>query len=608
MTQLSTFFPLLGGLDQVTQAIAVPSGRAIAARNYESVSQGYGRVCGYERYDGQSSPTDASKPFDDIGDAAGATSARNAARSAIQKVPGSGPVRGVWAFNGNRYAWRDNVAATACVMWMSSAAGWVQVNLGWSLPFTSGGVYETKPGDTIIANTGAGTATVANVVLTSGTWAGGDAAGYMVLTAVTGTFTPGTLKVGANTDVATFAAAPVAQSFPPGGRYSFVTHNFYGNVATKAFYGVNGVGPGFACNGTTITMIKTGSSFDLPHRVASYKGHLFFAFRGGSVQYSQPGEPLLWSGTFGAGEIAIGDEVADFISNTTDSLTILSSSSVLVLTGTDNTDFALSVLTDEAGALPFTAQRMGTAMYLDNRGLRSLATTQAYGNFKLGTLTQQVQPLLDNKRTGNIIPVASTRVRNKDQYRLFYSDGSGISVYLGRKNPEPMPFAYPFVASCICSIEDVDNNERIFAGGTDGYVYELEVGRSFDGAAIEAVIQLPYVHEGSPRVTKRWHKAIAELVSQPETQIAMVPTFDYASADQPSAALTYFDVSGSGGIWDIDDWNTFIWSAPVEGLAECWLDGVGANMALTIICVSDNQRPHILQGMTFLYSMRGQKR
>src|SRR6185369_13971017 len=54
--------------------------------------------------------------------------AANNYRADIQAVPGSGPVRGVWYYNGTVYAFRDNVGATACAMYASSTVGWTLIN------------------------------------------------------------------------------------------------------------------------------------------------------------------------------------------------------------------------------------------------------------------------------------------------------------------------------------------------------------------------------------------------------------------------------------------------------------------------------------------------
>lgn len=609
-SQQTAFFAFSGGLDEVTQPIVLPNGRLIASKNYEAVVQGYARCDGYERFDGQQSPTDIGKALIETGQYAAGKTAIEQQRALIQPVPGSGNVLGVWAFGDTVYAFRNSLNGLSANMYRATAAGWAPVDLGSILRFTSGGAYQVQPGDTIVANSGGGTAKVAGVVVTSGDWSGANAAGYLILTAVTGTFTPGTLKVGGNGDVATFAAAPAAQSLPPGGRYQFVNHNFYGAPDQAAMYGVNGVGTAFAFDGDTFTPIFTNTPTDTPFRVGVYKNKLFLAFPGGSLQGSQDGDPLLWDASVGetqAVEFAMGDEITGLIPNSTSSFIVLTASTVSALTGNDATDFVMSVVSDESGAKAYTAQRMSDPLYMDNRGLRKLSTTSAYGNFKTGVLTTQVDPFLAQRARFNAPPVASTRVRSKDQYRLFFADGTGLSIYLGRKNPEPMPFDLGIVVQCIGSFE-IRGIERIFFGAPNGYVYELDVGSSFDGAVIEAIAQTSFIHEGSPRQLKRWHKAIVELIAVPETKIGMVQTFDYANNEQGGAPIQLFDVQSSGGTWNIDLWDLFQWSAPVEGTAECWLEGMGRNMSMTIVCKADDQRPHILQGMTLMFSYRGQAR
>ncbi|RLD03433.1 MAG: hypothetical protein DRI65_12895 [Chloroflexota bacterium] len=55
------YFALKGGLNLVDAPITMPAGMVLAAVNYELLSRdGYRRVDGYERFDGQTSPSDAS--------------------------------------------------------------------------------------------------------------------------------------------------------------------------------------------------------------------------------------------------------------------------------------------------------------------------------------------------------------------------------------------------------------------------------------------------------------------------------------------------------------------------------------------------------------------
>lgn len=59
-----------------------------------------------------------------------------------------------------------------------------------AIPFSSGGTNEIAAGDVITGATSGATATVAKVLLYSGSWAGGDAAGFFIVErdSLTGTF------------------------------------------------------------------------------------------------------------------------------------------------------------------------------------------------------------------------------------------------------------------------------------------------------------------------------------------------------------------------------------------------------------------------------------
>lgn len=679
-------FALGGGLDEVSQPLAIAPGRMIAGVNHEAIDSGYGRIGGFERYDGRTSPTDFpfylleftggvtaivagntvtgatsgatgivlvdatldSGAWDGTGmgvvglrsvtgtfqlgedlevsaavvavasgaqtagvagsgddtEEAIALAARTYARALIAAVPGSGAVRGVWEFEGAVYAFRDNAGGTACVMHKSTAGGWSAVNLGHTVDFTSGGVTEIAEGDTITGATSGATASVLRVIVQSGDWAAGDAAGYFVLGSITGTFVGENLNVGASLNLATIAGAPVATTLPAGGRYFFRSHNFYGASNMRRVYGCNGVGNGFEFDDTMFVPIRTGMVVDTPNRVGVFRNQLFFAFPGGSNQHSAPGEPCTFDPILGAAEIGIGSDVADYI-ETVDALVILGQHGIFTLLGYDVSDWQLSPITLEAGALPFTAQRFGPGIYLDNRGLRSITATQAYGNFAMGTFTQAVQKTLKRKVNAGATPIASTIVRQKNHYRLFYSDGSGLSFYMGRKNPEPLYFELGKVVRCISANESQDDAERVFFGSDDGFVYQLDKGTSFDGEAIEAFAQLPYANMGSPNVLKRVHKVSLEMVATSGTEIGMTVEFDYSSNEQTDSSRTTVEAVGAGALWGVGNWGEFYWASPVENVLEAQVDGQGRNASLIVYSNSASIAPYELRGATYFYGERG---
>lgn len=99
----------------------------------------------------------------------------------------------------------SNVATPAdvwVVMDGSTRTGYPTVER--QLTFTSGGTTAIVTGNTITGQTSGATATVLHVVLTSGSWAGGDAAGRMYIKSQTGTFQAENLLVSA-VDLATIA-------------------------------------------------------------------------------------------------------------------------------------------------------------------------------------------------------------------------------------------------------------------------------------------------------------------------------------------------------------------------------------------------------------------
>lgn len=86
-------------------------------------------------------------------------------------------------------------------------------NRARTLAFTSGGTTEITAGNVITGATSAATGTVVSVTVSTGTWAGGDAAGTLTITKQTGTFQSEELNVGSTTSVATVggnsSAAPM---------------------------------------------------------------------------------------------------------------------------------------------------------------------------------------------------------------------------------------------------------------------------------------------------------------------------------------------------------------------------------------------------------------
>jgi hypothetical protein len=502
-------------------------------------------------------------------------------RADITAVPGSGPLRGGGDLNGIVYAFRDNLSGTAVAMYRATASGWQLVDLGRQIDFTTG-VGEIFEGNTITGVTSGATAVVRRVVKIAGGW-GTDASGYLVISGQSGTFQAGEGLRVAGVTKANAVANGVAITLPPGGRYICKSHNFYGASNLRRMYGVNGVGRGFEFDGTTFTPIRTGMDVDTPKKIFIYQNHLFFAFAGGSLQHSAPGEPLLWDVVLGAEEIGMGADITDMIEASETALIIFTTKKISVLSGRDVETFQLDDLTEEAGAEEYTAQRVGRAVYLDRQGLRTVAATQEFGNFRAGTLTELVWPFLNQRFEAGQRPVGSIACKAKTQYRIFWSDGIGLHIYTGGKFPEALPVQLAFTPSCLFNCDMADGSEGMFIGGTDGFLYRLDRGTSVDGSGVAGYIRFPYNRVGQPRREKRFHGLGFEVTSEGRSRFSIAAEFGPGEAS-PITGMDDFTAYGAGGRWDIANWDEFIWDAADEGTVFTHIDGRAIGVAPLIIC------------------------
>jgi len=541
-------------------------------------------------------------------------------RSSIAKPPGEGPVRGVAEIRGNIYAWRNNVGSTKCKMFKATSSGWSEITFCKRMDFT-GGVLEIVEGQTIVGATSGAEATVERVIRTSGDW-GTTAAGYLIVTVTSGTFTTEDIEDdSANLHASITGASAV--TLPAGGKYHTIRHNFYGDAGRYRLYGANGVGPGFEFDpdSNALVPISTGTTVDTPTRVFEISQHLGLGFEDGGISLSSIAEPVLFDAVQGASSFNLGSPLTDVLQATETAVAIFGQQRIAILTGRDSDSFVLEELTEEAGAEAWTAQRVGTSIYLDRRGLRDLRATQAFGNFKTGTLSQLIESYFKTKQKKGATPVLSLVSRSKSQYRLYYSDASGMTCYMGGKYPEFLPFELNGMQPyCGMTCEMDDGTEGIFIGAEDGYVYRMDSGTNFDGARIIGFVMTPFNHFGSSMQEDRFFKLTVEMEGANENQIGVIGQFDYGDGQRPIAGEQNFEtvgsgagndflVQGGGGDWDIASWNEFYWSSPIRGLAEAYVDGIGRNASFIIVCNSQLTEPaYVLQAYTVHKSPRRMKK
>jgi hypothetical protein len=644
-----------GGLDQVTPTLSLPPGVVRRAANFEcSITGGYTRIAGYERFDGRPNPSDANYNLllctfvatvsvgntingtlsgatgvviyvdlasivitretgtflagemvlvsstnvatitavqgvsaDGLTDATYRSLAADNYRADITSIPGSGSVLGVSYYNGVVYAWRNNAGGTAAVLFKSSSSGWTAITLGKELSFNTGTAL-ISDGNSVTGTTSGATGVVARVVLQSGTFAAGTATGRLILSSSTGTFVSGENLTVSGGVKAKAGGTATQITLAPSGRYETVVANFGGGTANYKIYGADGVNRAFEFDGTTFVPIVTGMTVDTPNHIVFHKQHLFLSF-GASLQFSGLGYPYQWSPLVGAGELAMNAQITNLLTlpgdQSSGALGVYTRSDTSVLYGTSSANFSLSTFNSGTGALAYTAQNMDQAYVLDDRGVISLGTSLNFGNFLPASLTMNLRPFIQQNRD---TAIGSLVNRDKGQDRIFFSSGNALYMtVLNGKLLGSMPVQFAHPVSCCVEGETPTGNTSQFFGSTNGFVYRLDAGTSFDGDNIPANINLVFNATGSSRLLKRYRKASVELTGDSYTEIQFGYDLGYRTStiDQPQDETYENDLRS--GFWDSMLWDNFVWDGTDISPSEIEVNGTAENIAVRISSNSD---------------------
>jgi hypothetical protein len=525
-------------------------------------------------------------------------------RTSIQAVPGAGNVLGVAIYKGDVYAWRNVVGNASAAMFKATSGGWAAVALGFELAFNSGTGTAIAEGDTVTGQTSGATGVVARVVVENGTsWSG--ATGRLILSSTSGTFAaPEHLRV-AGTTRAHAGGAATAVTLAPNGRYETVVGNFGGGDANYRLYGCDGVNRAFEFDGTTFVPIATTMPNDKPTHVAVHKQHLFLAF-GASLQFSGLGFPYQWDPVLGAGEIAMNALITNLIvlpgDQSSGALGVYTRRDTSVLYGTSEANFALSTFNTGTGAVPYTSQNMDQAYVLDDRGVISLGTTLNFGNFLPASLTMNLRPFLEQRINS---ATASSLSRVKGQYRVFFSDGTGIYMTMvNGKLLGSMPVEFLDPVLCCDEGEDVSGNAISFFGSDNGFVYQLDRGTSFDGDPIAASVNLVYDSMKSPRILKRFRRASVELSGSYYAEIQFGYDLGYRRQEIPQPLDQNYETDLRSSYWDSMIWDNFVWDGSDITPSEIEVSGTAENIAIRVSCASDLFESFTVNTIIVHYTMR----
>lgn len=504
----------------------------------------------------------------------------NIYRADIGAVPGSGPVRGIFKFNGTLYAFRNNAGGTAAVLHRQSSGGWVAVTMPFVVQYTGGSGGASGPAEGATLTQGGVTAVIRRVLTRTGTW-GGTGVGTLVIDTIAG----GSFAAGAATATGgftlTLGGAQTQVSFLPGGRFEFDIGNAGKGIRV---YGADGINKGFEFDGTYVCPISTGMTADSPSHVKIHRKYLFFSF-GSSAQNSSIADPYAWTVVTGANELLVNQTINAFLvmpgDQSTAALAIIYNDGFSILYGTGASSWNLVEYNFGVGGKAHSAASISSGYMFDDLGIVSVPAVQQFGNFSTVSLTQNIRGFTSARRT---LVTESLVNREKSQYRLYFSDGYGLHLtVVNRKMIGVMPILYPNPVFCACNDESSIGIETSYFGSTNGFVYQIGPGTSFDGAAIEAYFVNAFAFQGNSQTDKDYRRLALELQGDGYAQFQVGWTLSYSDpdADQPILSTTV-EAEAIPVLWDDFVWDEFEWDGRVIAPAYMELEGVGENISIGV--------------------------
>lgn len=219
-----------------------------------------------------------------------------------------------------------------------------------------------------------------------------------------------------------------------------------------------------------------------------------------TVYYSKTNDDTDFSGT-GSGAIRLADKIVG-IKSFRETLYIFCENTIHKLVNiNDPSTLQVIQVTKNVGCLSgYSIQEIGgDLLYLAPDGIRTIAATDRIGDVELSSVSRNIQKIISDIASSiNTYRITSCVLRNKSQYRLFYSsltEGSLTSKGLiGTFTGSGFEWSETLGIQAFGLVSDFNASgvEVKFHGDKDGYVYLHDEGKAFYPADVETPIDAEY--------------------------------------------------------------------------------------------------------------------
>ena len=336
-----------------------------------------------------------------------------------------------------------------------------------------------------------------------------------------------------------------------------------------------------------------------------------------TIYYSATGDIDSFSGT-GSGSITLEDKVVG-LKSFRNELFIFCQNSIFKLQNiNDSSTIAVVPVTKNVGCVDGqTIQEIaGDLIFLAPDGFRTVAGTARIGDVELGTISQAIQPIINEILNTTGLQFSSVVIRDKSQYRMFYSadteSTAGSKGIIGTLRPQGFEWSETLgiQAPAITSGFNSSGVEKFYHGDRDGYIYNHDTGNAFNPAGtstnVEAEYQSPDFDYGDLGTLKTLDYAKIAFTPEGDAQPTLRVRFDYDSLDTPQPADIVLTEIPEPAIFGVATFNTQKFGASEQPLVRQSLTGSGHSNFFKIFS-ADTNAPYAINGLYVTYRPSGRQ-
>ena len=537
---------------------------------------------------------------------------QDAQRALVTKPAGDGAVTGVHIMTtGDVLCWKDDGVTSKCMRQYFGQVGWDEAEVAEIYTMNVAIADRAVVGETF--NGGAQVVMGVFDVVVEGVPAFPDAICVYVLKNTAAVLADTTVMTTDGTALNRGTTNYLVPWVPAnGGKQDAINFNFYAGLTTDRVYYADGINCPMYYDPMQHVVVPIFTSYneqlDVSSHIAEYQNRLIASTNYGGFITSVTGTPDLIDGTLGSIEIGVGAVITAFSKLSTNLLAVFTAEKTWGLEGTTVATWQFRQLTDSSGAKPFTVTRLDQVFAGDDVGIVQINRTDKLGGMQSSTITNNMQELYANLTKAIS---CSTSIRAKEQMRYFFAKEAVVAsriAYQSANGNDTVRYGMTTLklnhdVLCVTTGEDSLGVERSYFGSSDGYVYEMDIGTTFDGQPIDSTVKLAFNHINGTAVKKRFEGITVEARANSPTTVDVWHSLDDGTRTYSSRPLHY--LHGGTALYNKAVFGRAIFNAERLGRVKAKLKGSGYNIQIIFNRNSTSEEQITLTGYSMRYTPRG---